>query len=370
MPDGFDPQLIELLYQSVNDPGLWQVALEKIVEAFESDHATLFTNKHSALTMPFYVAAGLREDDQARYATPEADRIWTPWQMALPSGIATSQQTIIRDDEFEKTAGYQELVRPTQCFYGGFIQQDVPHLSFHLAICRPRNRGPFENDEIARLQRLLPHLTTTMLLQRRLRALEQRANSLSGAIERFEYGAVLCDANGCPTLVNRRASHLLNDCDGLTLCDQGLRASNTATNDELLAAIRKAAHSSSGDVHNIRIPRAAPRPPLLLDIMPVARISAAEGGRMPCVVIFITEPDALPIIDSEALAESYRLTPREAEIAALLAAGANVETIAARLSLAVGTVRFNLKRVFEKTGARTQAAVVALARGFTRRGDL
>jgi DNA-binding CsgD family transcriptional regulator len=29
-------------------------------------------------------------------------------------------------------------------------------------------------------------------------------------------------------------------------------------------------------------------------------------------------------------------------------------------------VRFNLKRVFEKTGARSQAAVVALARGFIR----
>ena len=72
---------------------------------------------------------------------------------------------------------------------------------------------------------------------------------------------------------------------------------------------------------------------------------------------------------SEALADSYRLTPREAEIATLLAGGANIETIAVRLSLAVGTVRFNLKRVFEKTGARSQAAVVALARGFTRRGQ-
>jgi DNA-binding CsgD family transcriptional regulator len=102
--------------------------------------------------------------------------------------------------------------------------------------------------------------------------------------------------------------------------------------------------------------------------MPVARISPAEGGRMPCVVIFITEPDASPVIDSEALADSYRLTRREAEIATLLAGGANIETIAVRLSLAVGTVRFNLKRVFEKTGARSQAAVVALARGFSRRG--
>jgi hypothetical protein len=132
--DGFDPQLIELLYQSVTDPNLWQVALEKIVAAFESDHATLFTNKHSALTMPFYAAAGLREDDQARYATPEANRIWAPLQMSLPAGTAISQQTILRDDDFERTEGYQELVKPTRCYYAGFIQQDVPDL--FLSPCR------------------------------------------------------------------------------------------------------------------------------------------------------------------------------------------------------------------------------------------
>jgi DNA-binding CsgD family transcriptional regulator/PAS domain-containing protein len=366
--DGSDSQLIELFYGSVTDPSLWQVALNKIVDAFDSDHATLFTNKHSGSVTPFYAAAGLREDDQARFATPEANRIWTPWQMKLPSGTAVSQQAILRDDEFERTEGYQELVRPTQCFYGGFVQQDVPDLSFHLAVCRPRHRGAFENDEIARLQRLLPHLTATMLLQRRLRALERRSDALSGAIERLEQGAILCDANGRPTLVNRRAGLLL-DGDSLALGAQGLRAANASTTEDLLAAIREAAHSTAGGIHKIRIPRAAPKLPLLLDIMSVARTAPADGGRTPCVVIFITEPDAPPDIDSEALAESYRLTPREAEITALLAAGANIETIAARLSLAIGTVRVNLKRVFEKTGARSQAAVVALARGFTRRGQ-
>jgi DNA-binding CsgD family transcriptional regulator len=92
--------------------------------------------------------------------------------------------------------------------------------------------------------------------------------------------------------------------------------------------------------------------------------------RTPCVVIFITEPDAPPEIDREALADSYRLSPREAEIATLLATGVAPETIAEHLSLTVGTVRFYLKRVFEKTGARSQAAVVALGRGFIRRGRL
>jgi DNA-binding CsgD family transcriptional regulator len=215
------------------------------------------------------------------------------------------------------------------------------------------------------LQRLLPHLTTTMLLRQRLGALERRANVLSEALERLDHGAILCDAHGRPTLINRRAGVLLGD--GLGLGSRSLRAANALASDRLLAAIREAAHSTAGVARKIRIPRAAPKPPLLLDIMPVARISPADGGRAPCVVIFITEPDAPPDIDSEALADSYRLTPREAEIATLLADGINIAAIAAQLSLAIGTVRLNLKRVFAKTGARSQAAFVALARGFTRR---
>jgi len=366
VPDVIDPQLIELLYLSATDPGLWSTALERIVAAFDSDHATLFTNKNSAFTMPFYAAAGLRSDDQVRYATPEAGRIWKPLQMQLPPGAAVSQQALLSDDEFEKTEGYQELVKPTRCFYGGFVQQDVPELSFHLAVCRPRSRGPFDRNEVAALQRLLPHLTTTMRLQQRLQSLEHRANALSGALERLQHGAILCDANGRPTFVNRRAASLIEEGDGLALGSQGLRADNTTASNNLLTAIREASYSTATGIRKIRLPRAAPKPPLLLDIMPVAPISSGGGGNPPCVVVFITEPDAAPEVDREALADTYRLTPREAEIAAMLALGANTEAIAEQLSLAIGTVRFNLKRVFEKTGARSQAAVVALARGFIR----
>jgi DNA-binding CsgD family transcriptional regulator len=289
--------------------------------------------------------------------------------MRIPSGAAIAQQAVLTDHDFERSEAYQELVKPTQCFYGAFVQQDVPDLSFHLAVCRTRNRGPFENGEIAGLQRLLPHLTTTMRLQQRFRSLELRADALSGAIGRLDHGAILCDANGRPILVNPRAGTLIDDGDGLALGSQGLRAAGATASDRLLTAIREAAFSTAGIVRKVRIPRAAPKLPLLLDIMSVARISAAEGGWAPCVAIFITEPDAPPTIDSEALAENYRLTPREAEITTILASGANIEAIAAQLSLATGTVRFNLKRIFEKTGAHSQAAVVALVRGFARRSQ-
>ena len=80
---------------------------------------------------------------------------------------------------------------------------------------------------------------------------------------------------------------------------------------------------------------------------------------------FIREPDARVRIDREALADAYGLTRQEAEVAGLIGEGLDPAATARHLSLATGTVRNYLKRVFEKTGVHSQAALLALARGFS-----
>ena len=108
------------------------------------------------------------------------------------------------------------------------------------------------------------------------------------------------------------------------------------------------------------------RLPLLLNVIPVWRLNASVGGTRPAhVAIFIREPDAPLMIDRPALMETFRITPREADVAVLLARGLSLEAIAADLGLRVGTVRYNLKRVFDKLGVHNQAAVVALIRSFS-----
>lgn len=87
---------------------------------------------------------------------------------------------------------------------------------------------------------------------------------------------------------------------------------------------------------------------------------------MPRVLILIKEADAQSDIDRVALEDIFRLTRRESETAALLAEGASAQEIASRLELTVGTVRFNIKRIFQKTGTHSQTALVLLVRHFSR----
>jgi DNA-binding CsgD family transcriptional regulator len=60
------------------------------------------------------------------------------------------------------------------------------------------------------------------------------------------------------------------------------------------------------------------------------------------------------------LKSAYGLTEREAHVAALLAKGLDIETIATRLGIQSSTARSYLKDALQKTGATRQAELVAL----------
>ena len=49
----------------------------------------------------------------------------------------------------------------------------------------------------------------------------------------------------------------------------------------------------------------------------------------------------------------------------LIGDGFDLQAVASQLGLGPATVRYHVKNVFEKAGVRSQAALVALLRGFT-----
>ncbi|MCC6663007.1 MAG: hypothetical protein IT375_04640 [Polyangiaceae bacterium] len=65
----------------------------------------------------------------------------------------------------------------------------------------------------------------------------------------------------------------------------------------------------------------------------------------------------------------FALTFAEARVASRLARGADLTTIAQELRVSRETVRTHLKRIYCKTGARRQAALVALVLGAQAVGD-
>jgi DNA-binding NarL/FixJ family response regulator len=77
-----------------------------------------------------------------------------------------------------------------------------------------------------------------------------------------------------------------------------------------------------------------------------------------------------PAAEARLAARTTELSPRETELLALVAQGRSNKEIAATAGLAEGTVRIHLSNIFEKLGVhdRTQAAIVAIQRGFVHLG--
>jgi DNA-binding CsgD family transcriptional regulator/PAS domain-containing protein len=283
------------------------------------------------------------------------------------SGRAMTVGDFITQSEFERLEIYNEIIKPTKGFYAGMVQQDVPDLSFHFAVCRQRGGGAFEADETALMQRFVPHLTTAMTLHQRLRFTDARGLGFATVLERMEEAAIVLDASLQPLIVNARAADILRQDNGLSLRPGGLRAATTALSEQLHQAIATTATSNAAEIIRLVLTRSPPRLPLLLTIMPIWRLEkSAPGMRDPRVAIFIKEPDAPPEIDKQALSDIFKLTPRECDVACLLAGGLSVEAMAGRLDVRIVTIRQNLKRTFEKTGVHSQSALAALIRGFAR----
>ena len=66
-----------------------------------------------------------------------------------------------------------------------------------------------------------------------------------------------------------------------------------------------------------------------------------------------------------ALTALFDLTPSEARVLDLIAAGQSNAEVAATLGVAVSTVRTHLLRLFDKTGTHRQADLVALVASFS-----
>jgi DNA-binding CsgD family transcriptional regulator/PAS domain-containing protein len=353
--------------QTALEPATWPAALDAAVDLLGGDHAVLIANNPPAM-LPFGVFAGLDARDSERFVSPLAMRLAASFEQLLIPGVVVSSADRFSDPEFERTEFYNEILRPANGFYSASVsvRDDRENLAFHLSICRSRNRGPFTANETQQLEMLLPHMTVALDLRQRLDVSDHQARGFAEALHSLTDGVIVLDESNRLLVVNARAEKILQQGDGLAFASGRLRTPVAALTSKLFDAIALAGASATAN-QQIYLPRLPPRLPLLLTVIPIRQFRVQLPGLgMPRVLILIKEPDARSEIDREAIEDIFKLTPRESEIAALLADGASAREIAGRLALTVGTVRFNIKRIFQKTATHSQTALVVLVRQFSR----
>lgn len=221
------------------------------------------------------------------------------------------------------------------------------------------DQGPLGDEDRAIFEILSKELRRSVRLQIAIEG--RQAQLLAGTFEAFDQAVFICDAR-C-RVISRSASteQLLAEGRWLTVRDGKLRLSDMEAQRRLEAALdRRAGAGMLGAAgrEDFIITRDKEGFALPLELGPLP----AQGSiTMLDLSLIIAHP---PQQQEERIARMARsvfsLTPTESLIAAYVASGHGPAKISERCGVARGTVRTHLKRIFDKTGARSQVELVAL----------
>lgn len=188
--------------------------------------------------------------------------------------------------------------------------------------------------------------------------------------DHFTFGLLATDAAGRLIWTNRRGQSMLDSGEGLTvrkgrLCClrrsdtsglfdamQSVLASNApGSSARAWASISQRTSSVPLGIAIIRIGRAQTAP------VPDTRSTTAALGH-PALLIVVSDATYVPRPSVEALKSIFRFTQAEARLAAALAGRLSLEDYAREACVSLGTARWTLRRILEKTDTHRQPELV------------
>jgi DNA-binding CsgD family transcriptional regulator len=262
-----------------------------------------------------------------------------------------------RQDQLDRDPYYQEFLRPA-----GFFWHANAALTFgrdeyvELSLKRRVEAGPYQREDALTLDAVLPQLRAAARLA--TRALDSDATAVSTLLRDRGDPLYQLDAMGrvlsTETLkVFDRAEH------PISVIGRKLRARDGSIQPALDHAVAMAVArpgavglspltAGSKCRHFIQV---VPVPGLARDIF----LSAAATA----VLIDVRSPLPYRRLAASTIGHALALTDREADVACLLAEGLSPAAIAERLRMQPATARVHLRSIFEKTGTKRQAELVA-----------
>ena len=361
-------RICELLYEAAVVPEMWPKALAALADA------TSAVNAHLAVW-------NSRENKSDFFASAHPDRGWETLYSTYYGAIAPYRQLL----ENRKIG---EWIAIQHYFDRAFVQRDEHFNDFLLRIgglysvkgrvfetpsrdtyavigvLRSSKAGPLDGNEIGRLTASLNgHLRRAAALHHKLSAARPNGRLLEAAIDKLSLGILVVDRRGKVLAANRTAQNMLQTGDALIERNGVLRARHQDNNERLAHSVAGAAGSKRlGASDCICLSRQSGKPAYIATVAPLTEaVDLASMGGDQAALILINEPEqnGAPGLH-KALKQAFGLTPAEARTAALVGSGLAPQDVADQLGITVGTVRCELKSVFEKLAISRQSELAAL----------
>ena len=359
---------IDKIYDVALEPTQWKDLLRHIGELVGAPQASLMLlgRTHDTMTDVGY---GRNEAAMALFNTRfRGEDRWLEPALKRGPGVVLTGQELCPTGTFEKTAYYQECMKPGEVYdcLAVMLESDREFnaaVSFH----RPDFLSPFGIAEKKVLSLLVPHLKRLVRIHRQLDSRSVAAGLQADVLDRLSFGVAILSSNNGVLFMNRVAQQITNERDGLRFTSKTLVAQHPEDDARLAQAQQRALSISfipktgklcpRGSALSIRRPSF--KRPYTVQIMPLNDHARIFGEVSQTALITITDPTAARSQASEALASAYGLTPTEIELTTKMGLGHSLKEAAEQLSISEHTARWHLKNVLSKVGVGRQSELVS-----------
>jgi len=228
-----------------------------------------------------------------------------------------------------------------------------------FSLQRGSDAAPFDNDTFERLRQLQPHLKRVFRMMVDMAPAMPALASASAAMDMLMMAVCVVDESCRIVYANPAAEELFARGGPIVAGGGRLRCSRPDADEMLRRAVTLASRPPRQASAFSPEPQASAVTRLQVRAVPLApHLPLAHYGHGNLVLLFLATGAATPPVRE--LQQLFGLTPAEAELVQLLAQGADPETCAARRGVSLATVRTQLKCIYAKTGAASQAQLLSM----------
>ena len=352
--------VVDLLYEAVTDSAKWVPFLKACAESLDATSASLNIFEASWNGSVFCVHHNIDPTVYGKYVEHVRTDPRLPIMDAKP-GMALSDHLELPQSVFDSSPLYTTVLRPGGIEFGLGVHLPMEGLNVGFVVNRPPDGRVFDREETGRFSLLVPHLRRAARLVVQFLKLEHQKWAALEALNGMPLGVAVTDAESHLLHANVAARQILDAQDGLLVRHGQLWGDTPESSNRLRLAIRRAVAGESP--HQAMTLSRQAGTPLLLRIGALHRnflVDRPLSLERPVAVLYVTDPDRPQETMPELLQRLYGLTPREVELAALLAKGGRLDDCAETMGISIPTARTFLRTIFEKTHAATQADLIRL----------
>jgi DNA-binding CsgD family transcriptional regulator len=342
--------LIDRIYACVLDRDRWADVLETLCSRVGGCAASLNIHSLGSRTPDLLVEHGTDPAASASY-TQTYGRINPLIDAALlytPPGQVSAIYQVVDMEEYRRTRFFREWVAPQGWgdWMGCVLIRTAGSLAM-LNIARMERDGPYGEAELETLRLLTPHLQRATALGRVFDHSTAERAGFSALVGRIRAPAFLVEPGGRVAFANAAGERLLAE------------ASMFQDHDGVLTPVDPAARRLLADAFaqgEASLATAVVGPPDDRRVLSIVPPSVESGGH--CIVLVTSREAELPL-PGPLLVEAYGLTGAEIRVLVALFKRRTLAQIADDLGVTQRTTKAHLQHLFEKTGTRRQADLLA-----------